>query len=219
MKKYGLALAALGMLGAAQAGPFNEGIGGAMYYGPYTGGHGYSYNTAYGYGFAFSSADTWRRDPFAYPAGIYPYRPYEKPITWQVFPKPAAPYVSVPGPDGLPILVPTVPPPAFASGAPVVAAPSTTPALKPVPASLAAERPARIKVHVPEGALLWIDSEKTAQAGTDRVFETPPLPEGKTHVISVRAKWNAGDREVEQFRVVGVRAGETAKVAFPSTRP
>src|SRR6476659_539532 len=84
-------------------------------YGPYTGGHGYSYNVAYSYGFPFSAADTWRRDVYAYPGGIVPYRPYGKPIIYRVFPTPTTPYVSVPGPDGMPTLVPAAPPAAAQS--------------------------------------------------------------------------------------------------------
>src|SRR5690348_6865172 len=62
--------------GTATAGIFfGNGIGGAMYYGPYTGGHAYSYNVAYSYVLPFSPADTWRKDILAYPAGVYPYRP------------------------------------------------------------------------------------------------------------------------------------------------
>jgi uncharacterized protein (TIGR03000 family) len=221
MKRYALALAMmlLPQIPDAEAGLFDQGIGGAMYYGPYTGGHGYSYNTAYGYGFCFSAADTWRRDPLAYPAGIYPYRPYGWPISCRVFPTPPAPYISVPGPDGLPILEPTVPPVSMLTGVPVLVAPSTTTTLQPVPAAPAVQHSATVRVHVPAGAEVWIDKEKTTQTGTDRIFQSPPLTAGKMHVISVRAKWNEAGREIEQFRVVGVRAGETAKVTFTSARP
>jgi uncharacterized protein (TIGR03000 family) len=216
MKRYGLALAAMLVLQAAnaRAGLFDQGIGGAMYYGPYTGGHGYSWNTAYGYGFAFSAADTWRRDPLAYPAGIYPYRPYGWPISCRVFPTPPAPYVSVPGPDGLPVLVPTATPDMVAPGAPVVVPPSVTNGLQPVPAGAMAQRPALVKVHVPEGADVWFEKEKMPAGGTDRVFQSPPLTPGKMHIYTVRAKWNQAGREVEQVRIVGVRAGETAKLTF-----
>jgi uncharacterized protein (TIGR03000 family) len=218
MKNCWLALATATVLGigSAQAGPFNQGIGDAMYYGPYTGGHGYSYNTAYGYGFAFSSADTWRRDPFAYPAGVYPYRPYERPISCTIFPKPAVPYISVPGPDGLPILLPSAVP----AEAPTVIVPGTpAPVLQPVPVTATAPGCATIRVSVPEAAEVWIEKEKTTQKGSERVFQSPPLTPGKTQIYSIRAKWNDGGREVEQFRVVGVRAGETAKVTFTKAQP
>ena len=52
------------------------------------------------------------------------------------------------------------------------------------------------------------------QTGTDRVYQTPPLPAGKMQIYTVRAKWNQDGRDVEQFRVVGVRAGETSKLNF-----
>ncbi|MBY0231448.1 MAG: hypothetical protein K2W96_19360, partial [Gemmataceae bacterium] len=100
MNAWRPALSAL-FLGAALA---RAGDDFPLRYGPYTGGHHYSKNVAYSYGFAFSSADTWRRDLFAYPAGIHPYRPYDRPIYYRVYPRPAVPPISVPGPDGLPIL-------------------------------------------------------------------------------------------------------------------
>jgi uncharacterized protein (TIGR03000 family) len=232
MRRYGLALAAAALLqlGHAHAGLFDQGIGSAMIYGPYTGGHGYPYNTAYGYGLSFSAADSWRRDPFAYPGGVYPYRPYEWPIYYRVFPKPPAPYVSVPGPDGLPVLAPTAVP-EWHEGQ-VFVAPGGAAALQPVPkASLptlapaptpattsisttATERPAQVRVQVPAGAEVWFDKSKMTQTGTERVYQTPPLPAGKMQIYTVRAKWNEGGRDVEQFRVVGVRAGETAKLTF-----
>jgi uncharacterized protein (TIGR03000 family) len=236
MKSYWLTLPMLGLLGvSAQAGLFNEGIGGAMYYGPYTGGHAYSYNTAYGYGFSFSPADTWRIDPLAYPSGIYPYRPYQQPIVYRVFPnKEMTPYVSVPGPDGLPVLAPapgavapptvTLPPgvvpmPTPVAGAALAVPTGVVPVLQPVPVSERAETPATIRIRVPDGAEVWFDKAKTAQTGTDRVFQSPPVPAGKTLIYSVRARWNEGGREVEQFRVVGVRAGETARLTFTTARP
>jgi uncharacterized protein (TIGR03000 family) len=227
MKKTWLALVAMVLLGgaSAQAGLFDQGIGSAMYYGPYTGGHGYSYNTAYGYGLSFSPADSWQRDPFAYPAGVSPYRPWDKPIYYTVFPKPAVPYVAVPGPDGLPVLVPSATA-ALAPPAPIPAPPTmpliptpvAAPALKPVPPGPPPVC-ATIRLSVPDGAEVWFDREKTIQGGSDRVFQSPPLTPGKMVIYTVRAKWNSAGRPVEQFRVVGVRAGETAKVTFSAPSP
>ena len=54
---------------------------------------------------------------FAYPGGISPYRPYGRPITYRVFPNPSTPYISVPGPDGMPTLIRD--PGAAAQGQPV----------------------------------------------------------------------------------------------------
>lgn len=235
MRRFSSALlVTLSLLPSARAGIFNQGIGSAMIYGPYTGGHAYSYNTAYSYGFAFSPADTWRRDPFAYPAGISPYRPFGRPIFHRVFPKSEGPYVSVPGPDGLPVLVK---PDAGAIGTddqPVTGVPvpqkdpltpqAAVPGLRPVPGSAPAapvanvsntEGTARIRVVAPAAAEVWVEKESLpANGATERIFQTRALPEGKMQVYAVRARWIEGGRPVEQYRVVGVRAGETARLTF-----
>ena len=209
---------ALPCLPAAEAQLFPRGPE-ALRYGAYTGGHGYSYNTAYSYGLSFSSADTWWRDPYAYPAGIYPYRPYGRPIVYRVFPNPTTPYISVPGPNGLPILVrqgdvgpegvEIVPTPA---GVPV----TTTLPLAPVPTA-ADGKPAHIRIVAPVGAEVWVEKKKLT--GSEKSFQTPPLTPGKMEIYSVRAKWTVEGRAVEQFRVVGVRAGDSTEVLFsPAVR-
>ena len=235
MTRFPAALAAVAVWAApAWAGWFGNGIGSAMQYGPYTGGHGYSWNVAYSYGFAFSPADTWRRDFAANPAGYYPFRPYGWPIYYRVCPRPDTPYISVPGPDGLPVLVK---PPVVAEdlhdghGGPVAppllqpvpdGATPTLPPPVPVPEAAPAPRPvtaARIRVLVPADAEVWVEKEKMEQAGPERVFQTPPLGPGRMQIYSVRAKWHEAGREVEQFRVVGVKAGETAKLTFGAPAP
>src|SRR5262245_17721726 len=221
MTRFSVALTVAICASTAQAGwLFPKGVGP---YGPYTGGHGYSYNTAYSYGFTWSAADSWRRDIFAYPGGIAPYRPYGRPITKTVFPAPAVPFISVPGPDGLPMLihplpegndcqVPDLPMPLPPTTAPL---PTVTPNLLPVPDGTA--KAATIRVRVPESAEVWVEKEKLPAASSERSFQTPPLSAGKTQIYSIRAKWNEGGKEVEQYRVVGVKAGETAKVVFGAT--
>jgi uncharacterized protein (TIGR03000 family) len=230
MTRMTLALALGAALASSQAHAswlFPKGVG---KYGPYTGGHGYSYATAYHYGFAWSAADTWIRDPFAYPTGISPYRPYGKPISKTVFPHPDTPYIAVPGPNGLPTLVkppahhaeevvPFVPGMMAPIGAPILnPVPATLPQPVPVPAP-ASTTAGTIKLQVPATAEVWVEKEKLAQAGAERVYQTPPLTPGKMQVISVRAKWVEGGKEVEQFRVVGVKPGETARVTFGATQP
>lgn len=206
-----MALAAAGLLLAATAsvaGPFRKGIGSAMIYGPYTGGHAYSYNVAYSYGFPFSPADTWRRDLFAYPAGVSPYRPYGRPITHRVYPRPDVPPIAILGDDGLPTLVT----PRGGEAAPAVSLAPGLPALQALQAlPEEAARPATVRVEAPAGAEVWVDKEKLGGEGS---VQTEALPAGRTRIVSVRAKWKQGEREVEQVRVVGVKAGETARVKF-----
>jgi uncharacterized protein (TIGR03000 family) len=201
-----LLLLALPCLPAAEAQLFPTGPD-ALRYGAYTGGHAYSYNTAYGYGLSFSPADSWWRDPFAYPAGIYPYRPFQRPITYRVFPRPTTPYVSIPGPNGLPILVPQV---VEAGPAPVGVI--VNPGLPLVPVPAADGRCAQIRVVAPAGAEVWVEKQKLPGAGA--TYQTPPLTSGKMQLYSVRAKWAVAGKQVEQFRVVGVSAGDSAQVQF-----
>lgn len=199
----------------ATAGLFGGGIGSAMQYGPYTGGHAYSYATAYHYGFTFSPADSWRRDVYGYPGGVNPYRPFGRPIERRVFPHPDVPYISVPGPDGLPVLVrdPSVPP------RPVAVTPATHPDLQPVPAQRAVvEERGKIRLAVPENAEVWFEKQKMNTPGSDRLYETEPLEAGRTKVYTVRVRWTEGAQTFEQFRVVGVRAGETARLTFGPSR-
>ncbi len=226
MNRYGwvLVVAALGATTSQANWLFPKGVG---KYGPYTGGHGYSYATAYHYGFAWSAADTWNRDIFNFPSGYSPYRPYGKPISKTVFPHPETPYIAVPGPDGLYRLVKPGLPPLMDEPVPGVLAPIQSPHLQPVPveAQATAQAPAllpapttsaTIKIHVPPAAEVWIEKEKLQQTGSDRVTQTAPLAPGKMHIIAVRAKWKENGRDFDQIRVVGVRAGETAKVTFDS---
>lgn len=221
--------AALLTLSSVQAGGwlFPRGPGPHMRFGPYTGGHGYSYNEAYSYGYPFSAADTWRRNVFSQPQGYTPYRPNEKPIQHRVFPKPDVPYISVLGPDGMPMLVRppvggvmdgAVAPPLLVP--PASLPPAGTPLLQPVPAEAAlaptAANAATVRIQVPEGAEVWVEKQKLDQVGPERIFTTPALSSEQTEIVSVRAKWHEAGREVEQFRAVGVRAGQTASVRFTS---
>jgi uncharacterized protein (TIGR03000 family) len=167
---------------------FGSGIGPAMFYGPYTGGHRYSYNVAYSYGFAFNAADTWRSDPLAYPAGVDPYR------YWRRGRAPAyAPPV-----DG-----------------PLVEMPGEPVALQPVPRP-GGDAPAMVLVEVPAGAQVFFDGDPTRQTGSQRTFETPPLSAGKGYTYMVRARWKDGEGEREQVQAVPVRAGQAARVRFPT---
>jgi uncharacterized protein (TIGR03000 family) len=199
-------LVATAVVGLAQAGPFGfgQGIGPAMIYGPYTGGHRYSYNVAYSYGLAFNTADSWRIDPQAYPGGITPYRPYAKPILWRAFPRnPERPPIALPDENGLPQLFTPGLLPAGIDGLQPV------PHLTQKPASTPPFGCAQIRILAPTGAEVFVEKEKV----TGDLYQTPHLG-GRMRVYSVRAKWMQNGREVEQFRVVGVQAGETAKLTF-----
>jgi uncharacterized protein (TIGR03000 family) len=87
------------------------------------------------------------------------------------------------------------------------------PALYPVPV-LDQARPATIRVVVPYNAQVWLEKEQSSESGMDRAFVLPALAPGKLHIYTVRAAWSENGRAVDQIRVVGIRAGETARVNF-----
>jgi uncharacterized protein (TIGR03000 family) len=182
----------------AHAGLFNSGIGSAMYYGPYTGGHGYSYAEAYHYNLSFSAADSWRRDPLAYPAGPYPYRPPYPLFSW---------YHARYNATGVP-------------GAPEVVPLQVLP-LQPVPGGPAGavSAGAVVQVTVPADAEVWVEGDKTRLTGDRREFVSPPLVAGKNYLYTVRARWMEAGRSVEQIQVVAVQAGNRAEVRFPAGSP
>jgi uncharacterized protein (TIGR03000 family) len=173
--------------GAAMAGPFSGGIGSAMIYGPYTGGHGYSYATAYSYSLPFTN------NGFSSP-WVYPYDWTSIPWNGYTYP-------------GRPLFHTT--PEYFAAPAPVD--------LAPVPAGAVATSaaPAVVAVHLPADAELWFDGSATGQTGSDRTFTSPPLPSGKAFHYAVRARWTEGGKRVEQFQMVTVQAGQQARATFP----
>ena len=182
------AVALMGLLATAAHG-WAGGIGNAMIYGPYTGGFGYSYATAYNYCLPFSSAGY--------------YRPWNYPYDWSSLPNNGYAFPARPlhplfhrGPitaDPLPNLD-LVP-----DDMPVV----TTPA------------PAHIIVQAPPDAELWFDGNLTKQTGTERNFVTPTLNPGKNYSYAVRVRWMQNGKAVEQFQMATVQAGGQARVQFP----
>jgi len=75
-------------------------------------------------------------------------------------------------------------------------------------------RTALVSVEVPAGAQVWIDDQPTRQTGTVREFRTPWLAGNIRYSYTVRARWRAGDRDVEQFRRVSFAPGARVAVSF-----
>ena len=67
---------------------------------------------------------------------------------------------------------------------------------------------ALIDVMLPPNAEVWINNEKTKQTGGIRSFVTPPLDPDRDATFTLKAKWKAGDRTVEETRHITMRAGE-----------
>jgi uncharacterized protein (TIGR03000 family) len=74
-----------------------------------------------------------------------------------------------------------------------------------------------LSVKVPQPAAeVFVDGVKTAQTGTERVFESPPLEAGKRYKYEVTAKWIEGGATREAKRAVVGTPGEVVRVDFTS---
>jgi uncharacterized protein (TIGR03000 family) len=74
--------------------------------------------------------------------------------------------------------------------------------------------PARLEVHLPDNAELWVDGVKTSQSGATREFVSPDLPPGQQYFYELRATWHDQGRQVTETRRVSFRASEKVDVDF-----
>ena len=72
-----------------------------------------------------------------------------------------------------------------------------------------------ISVKLPQPAAeVLVDGVKTAQTGTDRIFESPPSEAGKVIRYEMTARWFEHGATVEETRVVSGKPGEVVRVDF-----
>ena len=72
-----------------------------------------------------------------------------------------------------------------------------------------------LSVKVPQPAAeVFVDGVKTAQTGTDRIFESPPLEAGKQYKYEVTARWVEGGATREVKKAVVGTPGEVVRVDF-----
>jgi uncharacterized protein (TIGR03000 family) len=70
-----------------------------------------------------------------------------------------------------------------------------------------------LSVKVPQpSAEVFVDGVRTAQTGTDRLFESPPLEAGKEYAYELTARWVEGGATVERKKVVTGKPGEVVRV-------
>jgi uncharacterized protein (TIGR03000 family) len=79
------------------------------------------------------------------------------------------------------------------------------------------EQSARITVHLPEDAKLYVDDMLSTKTTSTRRFHTPPLPAGNDFHYTLRAEMERDGKTIRTSKEVTVRAGKTAEVtlAFP----
>jgi uncharacterized protein (TIGR03000 family) len=93
----------------------------------------------------------------------------------------------------------------------------------PVPADPAAAQPGAgamlvLSVKVPQPAAeVFVNGVKTAQTGTDRLYESPPLDPGKQYKYELTARWVEGGATREMKKAVVGTPGEVVRVDF--TKP
>ncbi|MBP3959727.1 TIGR03000 domain-containing protein [Gemmata sp. G18] len=74
-----------------------------------------------------------------------------------------------------------------------------------------------LSVKVPQpSADVFVDGKKTAQTGTDRIFESPPLESGQAYKYTITARWLERGQTVEASREVTGTPGEVVRVDFGS---
>ena len=84
-----------------------------------------------------------------------------------------------------------------------------------VPAPAAGGGCLMLSVRVPQpSAEVFVDGKKTAQTGTDRTFESPPLEAGQAYKYTVTARWIERGQVVESSREVSGTPGEVVRVDF-----
>ena len=70
-----------------------------------------------------------------------------------------------------------------------------------------------LSVKVPQPAAeVFVDGVKTTQTGTDRIFESPPLEEGKVYAYEIVVRWVQGGATVEKKKTVTGKPGEVIRV-------
>ena len=72
-----------------------------------------------------------------------------------------------------------------------------------------------LSVKVPQPAAeVFVNGVKTAQTGTDRLYESPPLDAGKQYKYELTARWVEGGAVREVKKAVIGTPGEVVRVDF-----
>src|SRR5262245_49101547 len=77
------------------------------------------------------------------------------------------------------------------------------------------KQPARLQVRMPAAdAVLELDGVKLKTEGTDRTFQTPPLPTDRTFSYTLKATWTEKGAEKSREIKVSVQGGKKVDVDF-----
>lgn len=81
-------------------------------------------------------------------------------------------------------------------------------------APVTASQSVNVTVIVPRDAKVWFENRETAQQGTQRSFQSPPLESGHSYTYTVKASWTENGQAVTRERRVNVQAGQSVTVNF-----
>ncbi len=73
---------------------------------------------------------------------------------------------------------------------------------------------ARVDLHVPDNAEVWIEGVKMKQTGPLRRFVSPPLRPGQQYQYHVRVTWSENGKPVTRTQTIPIEAGDTSSLAF-----
>jgi uncharacterized protein (TIGR03000 family) len=77
----------------------------------------------------------------------------------------------------------------------------------------------QVTLHVPDGAVVWLEGKPTEQSGPTRLFVTPTLKQGERYAYEIRARWQQNGKPMEQTQTVYVAAGTKIEATFPLAEP
>jgi uncharacterized protein (TIGR03000 family) len=159
-------------------------------------------------------------DPYPY---VSPYAPLPR-GTILPAPQPLGPN-TLPAPDRigpsnvLPMPTPTGPSTNLSGGEPT-ATNAEPPMVEPQPLRVSTD-PApsptavfRMRVRVPETAIVYIDGNKTNQSGEWRGFASPPLNPTEVVTYEIRAEWDADGKKHSETRTITGKPGQPHVVDF-----
>jgi uncharacterized protein (TIGR03000 family) len=81
----------------------------------------------------------------------------------------------------------------------------------------AADNRAHISLRVPADAQVWFDGKLTKQTGTQRLYDSPPLPPGKKFRYEVRVRWMQDGKPIEEKRLIHIESRDWLR--FDLTQP
>jgi uncharacterized protein (TIGR03000 family) len=82
-----------------------------------------------------------------------------------------------------------------------------------------AARPARITVHIPDGARLYVDGVVKPVTGGKRTFDTPKLEPGRSYYYTFKAEMGPDHQNRTETQRAVVQAGKDATVDFNARKP